>query len=53
MTDNGKGLNTEISESRRFGFLGMRERVQAFGGEVKVQSAPHKGTQVIATLPMG
>lgn len=53
VTDNGKGLNTEISESRRFGFLGMRERVQAFGGEVKVQSAPDKGTQVIATLPMG
>ncbi|MCB1648980.1 MAG: PAS domain S-box protein [Pseudomonadales bacterium] len=53
VSDNGKGLNTEISESRRFGFLGMRERVQAFGGEVTVESGPDKGTQVIATLPMG
>ena len=52
VVDDGEGLSPEFSESQRFGLLGMKERVQAYGGEVRVESSPEKGTSVVATLPV-
>lgn len=52
ISDDGKGLSSEFSEGKRFGLLGIEERVQAFGGEVVVESSPDKGTSIVATLPV-
>src|SRR5690606_14088661 len=49
--DDGRGLSPEFAEGRRFGLLGIRERVQAFGGELLVDSGPEQGTSVVAILP--
>lgn len=49
--DNGIGFDTtRVQESHR-GLVGMRERVEACGGELCVFSTPGKGTRVIALLP--
>ncbi len=52
--DNGKGLEgPDVSASRRFGLMGMRERVQAFGGSLDISSGgPGKGVLVEATIPV-
>ena len=52
ISDNGKGLGTDFAESRRFGLLGIRERVQAFGGEVQYETNNDGGTTILAKLPM-
>ena len=43
---------TEIAENQRFGIVGIKERVQAFGGDVRFESDPGAGTTLIATLPL-
>lgn len=53
VVDNGKGLGPEFTEGGRFGLLGIRERVQAFGGELVVDSDPAQGTSILAILPGG
>jgi two-component system, NarL family, sensor histidine kinase UhpB len=50
--DDGKGLGAGYSEGQRFGMLGIRERVQAFGGDVRYQSRPDGGTLMVAVLPV-
>lgn len=50
--DDGKGLDPEFSEGRRYGLLGIKERVQAFGGELRIASDSEKGTTIIAALPV-
>ncbi len=49
--DNGKGFR-ESETSGSLGFLGMRERANACGGEVQISSAPGRGTAVCVRLPM-
>jgi PAS domain S-box-containing protein len=47
VTDNGVGF--ELNENNQFGSLGlmgMRERALSIGGEIKIKSAPGKGTTV-------
>ncbi|MDP2140677.1 MAG: PAS domain S-box protein [Gammaproteobacteria bacterium] len=53
VADNGRGLGPEFTEGGRFGLLGIRERVQAFGGELVVDSDPAQGTSILAMLPGG
>jgi len=48
--DDGQGLDANVSESRRFGLLGMRERVQAFNGDIKIESNMGSGTLIIADM---
>lgn len=48
--DDGKGLDVDLSESRRFGLLGMRERVQAFSGDIQIESDPGTGTLITADM---
>lgn len=51
VSDDGKGLGTEFSERRRFGILGITERVHALEGEVTTESRPDGGTLIVARLP--
>ena len=48
--DNGSGFDVTAS-FEGFGLVGMRERVELFGGQLAVESHDGKGTSIIATLP--
>ncbi len=50
--DNGIGMNVEaVDQSRHFGLLGMRERVQALHGTFNIESAPNQGTKIAINVP--
>jgi signal transduction histidine kinase/PAS domain-containing protein len=52
--DDGVGFDPAAAgRTRNFGLLGMRERILAFGGEARVESAPGAGTTVVIRLPLG
>jgi signal transduction histidine kinase len=38
---------------KRLGLLGMRERVEMVGGHFGIESAPGRGTTLIAQIPGG
>ncbi|HEY8012119.1 MAG TPA: HAMP domain-containing sensor histidine kinase [Rudaea sp.] len=50
LTDDGAGFDSGVQTSG-FGLLGMRERVQALGGELRIDSRPGAGTRIVAKLP--
>ena len=39
------------SSGRGLGLLGIREKLQPFGGVLKIESAPGRGTKVLITVP--
>lgn len=49
--DDGVGFNARKRTSTGIGLIGMRERVIAVGGTVKVASAPDSGTKITIELP--
>jgi two-component system, NarL family, sensor histidine kinase UhpB len=49
--DDGAGFDTRTAAAG-IGIIGMRERVYALGGSIKVHSAPDEGTVVSITLPL-
>jgi signal transduction histidine kinase len=50
--DNGDGMNIcNVDQTKHFGLLGMRERVQALHGEFEVDSKPGEGTTVNVVIP--
>ncbi len=51
--DDGRGfvVDEAIAASRSHGLVGMRERVELLGGELRIDSAPGEGTVVTASLP--
>lgn len=50
--DNGIGMIVcNVDQTRHFGLLGMRERVQSLRGRFQVDSAPGNGTRIIVELP--
>jgi signal transduction histidine kinase len=52
VADDGCGLKPGVaSESKRFGILGMRERVKMLGGRIGIDSAPGRGTHVEVVIP--
>lgn len=56
LTDDGVGfdVNSAADASERgntFGMFGLRRRVEALGGHLVVESAPGKGTTVMALVP--
>jgi signal transduction histidine kinase len=52
--DNGKGIPPEkLKHVDGLGIVGMRERAQAFGGHVEIESEPGEGTSVRVTIPLG
>ena len=51
--DNGRGIKeTEAQSPRSLGFLGLRERVLAFGGTIDVRGDEGKGTKVCVSIPV-
>ena len=53
VTDNGRGIRDEEIESRRsLGFLGLRERVLAFGGTVEATGQDGKGSCIAVMVPV-
>ena len=54
VADTGPGFDvaTMGGAEEHLGLLGMRERVESLGGEFRIESAPERGTRVVATLPL-
>ena len=50
--DNGKGFVAEEVQSKSFGLLGMKERVELLKGTFKIESKMNKGTTVFFTIPL-
>ena len=50
--DNGVGFDTHVPRLQRHGLLGMRYRVEAEGGSMRLSSKPGEGTLIEATLPL-
>jgi NarL family two-component system sensor histidine kinase LiaS len=48
IVDNGQGFDTANQGHLGVGLLSMQERMKALGGDVQVESAPGKGTRVLA-----
>jgi len=56
VTDDGRGFNPagpHAGGAPRFGLATMRERAQAIGGELEIDSAPGRGTRVHLRIPLG
>src|SRR5215831_10297580 len=55
ITDDGRGFdqaNAFTSRGGHFGLLGMRERAERLGGQLKLESHPGEGTEVEITVPL-
>jgi signal transduction histidine kinase len=51
--DDGVGISpSDMQRPGHFGIIGMRERVEALGGQLRVARAPAGGTEVEASLPL-
>ena len=51
--DDGVGISlAQLAERHSLGLLGMRERAEAFGGEVELAGAPGQGTTVVVRMPV-
>lgn len=51
--DNGLGITpAQIDHPRAFGILGMRERVDARGGQIRIRGLAGKGTEVAIQIPL-
>jgi signal transduction histidine kinase len=55
--DDGRGFDVlepaaEAVRRRRFGLLGVRERAELVGGEVRIHSAPGRGTRLEVLVPV-
>jgi PAS domain S-box-containing protein len=52
--DNGNGITeADLSNPRSYGLIGMRERVQPWGGELDIRGNEGKGTTVVVSIPLG
>jgi signal transduction histidine kinase len=52
--DNGTGFDEREAASRgRLGLIGMRERAEALGGRMVIESAAGKGTTIVVEVPHG
>jgi signal transduction histidine kinase len=52
ISDDGKGFDLAQAPRGRWGMTTMRERAEAGGGRLSVESSPGKGTTVRARLPV-
>ena len=52
LRDNGGGFDLSSTEgSGHYGLRSMRERIHKIGGELMIQTAPAKGTQISIVIP--
>ena len=50
--DDGRGIReSDISDTRSLGLLGMRERAVVFGGVVEIEGGSGRGTTVTVSIP--
>jgi PAS domain S-box-containing protein len=50
--DNGRGITEEeLTNSRSYGLMGIRERVKIFGGKNIMKGVPGKGTTLTVRIP--
>jgi len=53
LRDNGVGFNITAAEgSSHYGLRGMKERIRKIGGELSLQTAPGKGTEIHIRVPL-
>lgn len=50
--DDGIGFTRPKTGEQTFGLIGMRDRIAAVGGNLKVRSAKGKGTEIRASVPI-
>ncbi len=50
--DDGQGFDAERAPRGRLGMTTMRERAEAAGGQFNVETAPGRGTRVVARVPV-
>lgn len=53
--DDGVGFDPNLAQSAQsggLGLLGMRERIRAVGGSLRIESAPGQGTRVSMSVPI-
>ncbi len=53
VTDDGAGFAPDEVPRGHLGLIGMRQRVDLVGGELRVESRPGQGTLIEATVPAG
>ncbi len=51
VTDDGAGFSPDDVPREHLGLLGMRQRLDLIGGELRVESAPGRGTTIEAAVP--
>ena len=51
--DDGTGFDVTGAWGRGLGLVSMRERVEAVGGVLQIQSSPGAGTRLEVTVPLG
>ncbi len=50
--DNGKGIQeNQILDPKSLGLIGIRERIQSFGGKIEIKGVPQKGTTFRVFMP--
>ena len=52
VSDDGCGFSSDAHPGEGWGLRMMRYRAQLLGGSLKVESAPARGTRIIASVPM-
>jgi two-component system, NarL family, sensor histidine kinase UhpB len=50
--DDGGGFDVADRVGKGYGLTGMRERVEALGGSLSIDSRAGEGTEVSVTLPI-
>ncbi|MDD1748563.1 MAG: sensor histidine kinase [Methanothrix sp.] len=52
--DDGRGItDAEIDDRQSFGLIGIRERVRALNGDLRISGVPNGGTLLEVSLPLG
>jgi signal transduction histidine kinase len=52
VADTGAGFDMKSGAQRGHGFVNMADRVGAFGGTLRVESAPGEGTTIMGRVPL-
>ncbi|WP_058306677.1 sensor histidine kinase [Gracilibacillus massiliensis] len=52
ITDNGKGFEQSQKKEKSFGIIGMQERIEMLGGDIRINSKVGEGTQVFFKIPL-
>jgi signal transduction histidine kinase len=51
--DDGAGFDpSRVQGGDHFGLLGMRERAEALGGNLTLETSPGKGTVIVVEVPL-